>query len=430
MPHRPLSAWAAAVPLAADGVAQWGLADEVNFGDERADARALEEFAGAWRREAVPVSLGYLALGLVPGHGRGAVLELDDLARPIRVTRAGANAIARIEDQWPAADVSPADAAVLAGEELAVRDLLLTRLVEDGDPPPELFHILPWQRVDRVCGDVTEMLGGAAPGEVTELGHWFAAAGSRFPAALEQLDEALRQRDGALVRVGATALCSRLLEVTPARLPERTRGALARLAEGLVQADPFLRFAARRVAARMAGDDNTGHNTGEARAVRLDTRLAAAADSAVGLRTETGDAARDPFRLELVVTAAGRVEVEVSAPSTPGWQRLVEHAYGVMLVPVSVIGEAGGTRYLIPLRLVQGRLSGRLDLPVPGGRWVAADVSGPPIGVAEAASLRPDEVRRSIRGLRTRSGRAPWDLIAGRLPAAHPLRDLITGEIQ
>ena len=423
MPHRPLSAWVAAVPLAPDGVARWDRADDVNFGDERADARALPELAGAWRREAVPVSLGYLALGLVPEFGRAVVLELDDLARPIRVTRAGADVIARIEDGWPGADVSPADATVLAGEEFAVRDLLLTRLVEDGDPPRELFHILPWHQVDRLSRNVTEMLGGAAPGELIELDHWFASAGSRFTAALEQLDEGLRDQDPALARVAATALCTRLLDVVPARLPGLTRTALARLVGSLGQADPFLGYCARRAAARLA----PGAAAREARPIRLDTRLAAAADTAVGVRSESRDGAREPFAVQLVVTAAGRVEVVVSAPLPLDLRALVDDAYTVMLLPVKITGEGVATRYLIPLLASGGRLVGRLDLPVPSGRFVAADIDGPPIGVAEAAFLSPGEVRRSIHGLRTLSGRALWNQIAELLPAGNPLRELIAG---
>jgi hypothetical protein len=263
MPHRPLSAWVAMVSLADNGVAQWNSADDVNFGDERADARALPELATAWRREAVPVYLDYLArdylaLGLVREPGPAVVLELDDLARPVPVTRAGADVIARIEDGWPDATVSPADAAVLAGEEPAVRDLLLTRLVEEGDPPPELFHILPWHRVDQLARDVTDMLGGGEPGGLIELAHWFASAGSRFTVALEQLDEGLRRRDTELIRVAGTTLCDRLLAVSTARLPATTRQALAILADALAGQDPFLALTAAQAAVRLRGDNDPG----------------------------------------------------------------------------------------------------------------------------------------------------------------------------
>jgi hypothetical protein len=99
-----------------------------------------------------------------------------------------------------------------------------------------------------------------------------------------------------------------------------------------------------------------------------------------------------------------------------------------MLVPVRVTGEGGSTRYLIPLRSSDGLLSGRLDLPVPAGRFVEADTDGPPIGAAEAAFLSLAEVQRSIRGVRTRSGRTPWRQLAELLPEASPLRAVITRE--
>jgi hypothetical protein len=101
-----------------------------------------------------------------------------------------------------------------------------------------------------------------------------------------------------------------------------------------------------------------------------------------------------------------------------------------MLLPVKVTGEGGSTRYLLPLRASGGRLSGRLDLPVPAGRFVETDADGPPIGVTEAAFLSPDEVQRSIRGVRSRAGRAPWNRVAALLPETHPLRALITGETE
>jgi hypothetical protein len=102
----------------------------------------------------------------------------------------------------------------------------------------------------------------------------------------------------------------------------------------------------------------------------------------------------------------------------------------VLLMPVRVTGEGGSTRYLIPLRASDGRLSGRLDLPVPAGRFVEADTDGPPVGAAEVAFLSPAEVQRSIRGLRTMAGRAPWRQLAELLPEASPLRAVIAREAE
>lgn len=420
MPHRPLSAWIGAVELSANGTARLRYPPDVNHGDERADARDLPEFSDGWQRRAIILDAGSPALGLVrPGSGE-AVIELDNYARPVRASQAAAGVISRAEDAWPDNALSSADLAVLADEDKTVGYLLADRLAAEGNPPPELFHVLPWELVDELAGQVTAMLdGGAPPAEVIELGHWFAPAGSRFTAALEQLDEGLRGQDPELARVAATALCSRLLAVDPARLPEPTRLALAGLAARLDQADPFVAFTASRAAARLL----PGADPVAARPIRVRSRLAAAADSATGVRTLPGDAERDPFTLRLLVTAAGRAEISVSAPLEAA-ERSVLDTYGVMLVPVRV----GSTGYLIPLRDADGRLTGRLDLPVPAGPVVEADMDGPPVGAAEAAFLSPDEVQRSIRALRTRSGRAPWRQLAELLPETSPLRAVIARE--
>ena len=427
MAHKPLSAWVVAVELSADGTGRRSASADVNYGDERADARAFPEFSDGWRRQAVPLDEGYLALGLVRDGTGEAVVEVDNRARPVRVSAAAAVMISRLEDAWPDAALSDGDLAVLAQQDMVVRYLLADRLADEGDPPPELFHVLPWDLVARLAGQVTEMLDGApAPPEVTELGHWFSPVGSRFGAALEQLDEGLRSQEPALARVGATALCARLLDVRTARLPEPTRVALARLAASLDRVDPFLRFSARRAAVRLA----PGGETGQGRAIRLDTRLAAAADDESGVRTDSLDANREPFTVRLVVTATRRAEVAVGAALPPDLQVLVDNSYGVMLLPIRVTGEAGSTRYVVALGPSGGRLYGRLDLPVPAGPFVEADADGPPIGVPEAARLSPDEVRRSIRALRTQSGRAVWDRVAALLPDGHPLRALIARETE
>jgi hypothetical protein len=427
MMHRPLSAWVVAVELSADGTARWSPSADVNYGDERADARALPEFSDGWRRQAVPLDEGYLVLALVRDGAGEAVVEVDNRARPVRVSAAAAVMISFLEDAWPYAALSEDDLAILAREDTMVRYLVADRLEDEGDPPPELFHVLPWGLVERLAGQVAETLDGAPPPpEIIELGHWFNPVGSRFTAALEQLDEGLRSQEPALARVAATALCSRLLAVPAARLPEPTRAALARLAGRLDRVDPFLRFSARRAAARLA----PGGETGDVRALRLDAQLAAAADDESGVRTESLDAPREPFTVRLVVTATRRAEVTVSAPLSPELQVQVDTSYGVILVPVRVTADAGSTRYVMPLGFSGGRLYGQLDLPVPAGQFIEADADGPPIGVPEAALLSSDEVRRSIRALGTVSGRAVWDRVAELLPEGHPLRTLIGEETE
>ncbi len=426
MPHRPLSAWVSMVPLTAAGVARWDLADDINFGDERADARDLSQFAGSWRRQAVPVDLGYPALGLVRESGTEAVLELDDLARPVRVTPAGAQVIARVENEWPDAGVAPAEAAVLADEEFVLRDLLLSLLAAEGDPPPELFHILPWHLVEQLANEVAAMLGGASPApHIVELEHWFASTGSRFTAALEQLDEGLRRRDPELIRMAGSALCARLLTVSVARLPVSTRQALAALAAQLPGRDPFLAFAAARAGARLLGDETRGGPP-----LRLATRLPAAAADVPGVRIIAEDTVREPFTLALAVTATGRVEVILRAPVEPETGRWLGESYGVLLQPVIIRGSEQSMRYVIALSYARDEVFGSISVPVPRGRFVEADIDGVPLGAAEVRSLSADEVERSIRGLRTQSARRPWRQLRERLPHGHPLRAVIARETE
>lgn len=422
MAHRPLSAWVASVPLTAAGTARWE-PGEVNFGDERSDARMLAEFRAGWDRRAVELDLGYSALGLV--RSASAVVELDSFAMPVRVSGDGADVIARIEDEGPDVPVSAAATALLAGEGIVVRHLLLARLAAEGQPAPALFHILPWDLVEQLAEDVIAMTGGAEPQPVIELGHWFTSAGSRFTAALEQLDEGLRTEDTAMARVAATALCDRLRTVDAARLPAATRRALVRLVTTLPERDRFLRLAAVQAAQRLE-DDSTSN--AQPTRVRLDTRLPAAADSATGIRTESRQAQSEPFTLRLTVTATGRVQVSVRATVTPDKAAWLAEAYRVILQPVTVTGAAGTARYLIPLRYSEGEVSGQIRIAVPRGRFVEADIDGPPIGAAEARYLGAAEVERSIRGLRTRAARMSWVQLAALLPPAHPLRAIIGRE--
>ena len=138
---------------------------------------------------------------------------------------------------------------------------------------------------------------------------------------------------------------------------------------------------------------------------------------------------REPFAVRLTVTATGRVEITVSARLPDDQLPWVTDAYGVMLVPVKVTAAGGSTRYLLPLRYLNGELSGRLNLAVPLGDFVEADLDGPPIGAAEASLLTVTEVERSIRALRSRSAWEMWRQLEALLPPrAHPLRAVIARE--
>ncbi|MEV4677092.1 MULTISPECIES: hypothetical protein [Actinomadura] len=420
MAHRPLSAWVAAVPLSADGTAERPGFLEVNFGDERADARDLRVFATGWERRAIPAGLGGPVLGLV--RQGEAVLELDELARPIPVSAEGAALLSGLEDRWPDAVLPASGEHVLAAENVAVRHLLLSRLADEGDPPPEIFHFLPWELVDELVHDMLGVLDGAEPGPIVELRHWFTPAGPRISAALEQLDEGLREPDDAVARVGATALCSRLLAFDPARMPERTRSALGSLIANWVKHDPFLRHTAARAQLRLSGGND------DSAAVRVDPP-AVAADDGPAVRRVPRDAARPPFTLVHTAQSNGQVTVNVEAPLPEQEARRVDAVYGIMFVRVVIDTRDGVTRYLIPLRRRFGRLTGLIELPFPRAGSVGADLDGPPIGIAEARHADREEVRRSVRVQRNALTRDLWRQFAVRLGAEHPLHGIVLGEL-
>lgn len=436
MAHRPLSKWITAVELTEDGVAQWSPLADVNYGDEQVNARALPRFSDGWRRQAIPLNVGYLALGLVHDGSGEAVIEVDDHARPVRVSEAAARVIGRLEDSWPDVPRPVPGLAVFEGEGEAVRYLLAERLAAafrpPQDPPAELFHILPWKLVDRLTEQVAWALDGIAPPpDVIELRHWFNPADAKFTAALEQLDEGLRDReqDPALARVAATALCSLLLEAVPERLPELTRAALAQLTERLAQEYPLLAFTARR--ARQLLLEGEAEPVEALRQELRSSSSSAAADTGTEAQRKSIVVVREPFTVRLAVPAGdeGEVAVEVSAPLSPDPQDGLIKPYGVVLFPVKITDEVGTTRYVIALRSVDNSLSGGLELPLPSGDFVEADIDGPPFGVSEVVALSLDEVRHSIRPLQTWSDLEPWNQVAESLSETDPLRALITEAI-
>lgn len=422
--HRPLSIWTATVPASATGTPAWPRGAVVNDGDERADARRLRKFAQGWRRRGVPLDQGGQALGLVHRGTGETVVELDELAMPIAVTEAGLRVITRLEEGWPDATPSAADTEVLARERIEVRRLLLARLADEGRPPGELFHILPWDHVTRLADDLNALMHGGAPSQVIRLRHWFRPVGPRFTASLEQLDEGIRDNDRGLIRVAATSLCTRLTDLDPARLPADTRASLATLVDALTRENRFLGYTAAEV---------TGSLRGEGRSVpaapRMDTVLLDAGASD-GIRRESQEFERAPFTVRVAVASTGHVTVSARTVLRPGEDRLLVEGYGVMLLPVRILHARGSTRYWVVLEPSEAFLGGSLPLPIPTGDFVEADVDGPPIGVMEAASLGAEEVERSIGAVETGSHLDLWERIADALPLSHPLRDVIGRAVQ
>ncbi|MCX5415518.1 hypothetical protein [Streptomyces sp. NBC_00059] len=424
--HRPLSIWTATapVPSATTGAPAWPRGAVVNDGDERADARRLPKFAHGWQRRGVPMEQGRQALGLVHRSTGEAVVELDELAMPVPVTEAGLRVVTRIEEGWPDVTPSAADTEVLAGEQIEVRRLLLARLADEGRPPAELFHILPWHRVTRLADEIDALLHGGVPGEVIRLRHWFRSVGPRFTASLEQLDEGVRDDDPGLIRVAATSLCARLTGLEAARLPAHTRVSLAALVEVLAEGNRFLGHTAARVTGNLRGEGGSAPA-----APRMDTVLLDAGASD-GIRRESQEFERAPFTVRVAVTSTGHVTVSAHTVLRPGEDRLLTEGYGVMLLPFRILAAEGSTRYWVVLEPSEGFIGGSLPLPVPTGDFVEADVDGPPIGVLEAASLGAEEVERSIAAVDTGSYLDLWERIADALPPSHPLRDVIGRAVQ
>ncbi|MBB5779332.1 hypothetical protein [Nonomuraea jabiensis] len=391
---------------------------EVNDGDERADARNLPMFASGWLRNRVPLEGGLFVLGLVhPGTGT-TVLELDDAGQPIPVTAEGLAIIERIENRWPRADVSAEDVAVLSGEPVELRFLLLSRLAREGSPAPRLFHTLPWHLVTRAAHEIDTALRGVEPMTATRLRHWFTPAGSRFTAAIDQIAAGLRAGDDEAVRVGGTALCTRLLIANTERIPGETRHALCGLVETLASRDPFLRHSAALATARLR---HPGQTSGEP--LRLTSRLQPAASADRQVRKNIQEFLRPPFTMRLTVRSQGRLQLSVRAALRPELAAAAD-AYRVMLVRLTVRGDGEETPYVIPLRRGPDGLMGVASLRVSWGEFELR-MDGPPIGLAEAELLTEAELRHSIRSVETGAELLPWQELSARLRSHHPLHALL-----
>jgi hypothetical protein len=418
MPHLPLSNWVARIALTGDAPIRWNPRCGLNDGDERADARRMYGDGDRWERRALPLDLGYSALALVHEDATQALVELDEMARPIPASADGAQVISDLEDGWPAGDATPEQRRVLERQDVSVRSLLLARLAADGNPAPEMFGILPWDRLERLAEETIEGLREPPTTEMIMLRDWFNAVGPRFTAALEQLDQGLRDADPELTRVGGTTLCTRLAELNPLRLPDSTRAVLIRLVGELAFDNEFLRPAVERVRERLLVRDAQGP------ALRMPSEVLAASgeDEIRRVFTET---IRDPFLLTLGVSNIGRVTFDTLTPLRQSRGTWLTRAYGVMLLPVLILGEQGATRYYVALEHEDDTLSGSLDLPGPPGNSVAVDLGGPPIGRAEARFLDADEVERSVIAHPLRSARAVWRRLTDDLPSWHPVRTVV-----
>jgi hypothetical protein len=182
-----------------------------------------------------------------------AVVELTDSAVPLQVSDAGIAVIERLELSWPRVTVHPRDLDVLVAETPGLRHALLDRLAEEADPPARLFHILPWELVERLAEDLLNAIGGDGRSSDVRLMHWFTPTGSRFSNAMDQMNMKLRESGpSSLADHGGAALCERLAEADLARFPDGARAALAALTRRLPALDPTLRELSREATRRLA----------------------------------------------------------------------------------------------------------------------------------------------------------------------------------
>ncbi|MBO2459703.1 hypothetical protein [Actinomadura violacea] len=260
--HRPLSEWVTEVALQRDGTGTWDPQAEPNSGDRARDARRDPRFEEGWERRRIVLESAsgerHGVLGLVraePGpDGVEAAAELTHAGAPVLVSEAGIAVVERLERQWPQVRQDPADLAVLAAEPVVLRWSLVGRLVEEGDPGPEMFHILPWELVERSSRGLIGAIDAGRGASGVLLMHWFAPTGSWFGGAMDQMSLWLRDAGAAgLAEHGGIALCEELADADLGRFPEPARRALAELTRRLAGLDAGVRGVAQQATARLSG---------------------------------------------------------------------------------------------------------------------------------------------------------------------------------
>ncbi|MER5417394.1 hypothetical protein [Streptomyces virginiae] len=425
----------------------WVAHGPVNDGDERADARNLDRFRTGWERGSLPLAGGGHALALIEPATGEAVLELDGFGQPLPADPATAEAVASIERRWPAERLEPTEQALLAAAHPGLRYSLLDRLAAEGRPEPDCFHVLPWERVDRLADEVTAALEASGPAEgdapanrPVRLRHYFAPAGSRFTAALEQLGSALRASDPRRRRVATTALCARLAGAATGRIPRPTRERLILLLDAVARGDAFLSATAALAAERLAGAfagpgagsvgarsaDVVWHQLDYGRPASVRNEFAPAA--AGGADSAQDGVLRAAFTLTLTVQDDGGLYVAVSAPLDTADAALLARGYDeVLLLPVHVTGAVEGSDLYVLLMPFDDRLSGDLEMTAVAEAVVTADQAGPPLGLADLPFLDPEAVRSTLACQVRDSDEDNWRELLDRLPAGHPVRRAAEG---
>ncbi|WP_432193589.1 hypothetical protein [Streptomyces sp. bgisy027] len=419
-PHRPLARWVARLGIAGSEPGTHRVTGPVNDGAERTDARALPLFQDpAWRRTSVNAGRDDGPAGRTlalqhPGHGT-VYAELDDYGCPLRVSAEGTDLIARIEQGWDAPPTGPDVLRVLGGESLDLRHALLHRLTVETDPPPALFHALPWADLDMVVGNVLTMLDETGPVRPPgrELRHWFTPAARRLAGPLAVLERGMREgREPAALRHEAASLMTGLLAAPSARIPPPTAQRLARLAERLSARDPLLRHTARVIGSRF-------HEPAAGRSPSLSLRLdpvlpAAARTTGASYRKAVRD---ELFEAKAEHTPGGRVRVTLTFPADTdegAWAAVADDLVAPLFVRTA---DSEPRRLWIALRRRAGSLLGVLDLFAPPDRFeLVADE--PAVPFAALRTIPAVELLPSLRASSTATQRL-WDAAATALPAGH-----------
>jgi hypothetical protein len=407
--HRPLSSWIAELE---DGPSALG---PVNYGDHRADARWLPEFTDGWRRTAVELESGSVAMGLVDPEG-SVVVELDVVGRPIRITRPGLAALERLEQHWPRVDDAlQREIAVIEDEPLPVRYWLAARLGEEGDPPDSVFAILPWDRLELLCATLVRRL--IDPDEVLEtaqVGHWLTAAVHGLSGPLEQLDEGLRTADTSCARSGAINYLLALRDLPLERVPASTRATMADVARTIGGLDQQFAHLARIGEARL-----TGRSRADRWRVRLDSRLEGAA-AGPQFRQHVDTRGDDDQQVQFAVTRTGLARIVVRIARRMGAAGPLGDPVGTFY-PIHLVGEQTGRRTFWVALIAEGAyLTGSIIVPLLSER-PELDVDGPPVTPDQLANLPVAALVPSIQ-LSNGPTRDRWRELAVRLPEHHPVR--------
>lgn len=406
--HRPLSAWVSR--LESETLAP------VNDGEDRADARTIEYFSTGWNRTAVSWGHGQV-LSLTADDG-AVVVELDDYGRPIPVTDSLLELVQEIEQDWPSVDPVLLGNAIWRLHEAALplRYWLLERLAAEGDPPDDVFAVLPWYLLDRAVASVLTTLGTPEqPGQLVEIRHWLTPAVRGLTGPLEQLDHGLRTGNGTIARFGVEGLLDSLQHIPLSRIPAESVASLVSLVMRLGEVEPLYRHASRVVRARLTEDERSVRNM----RVTLNSALDAAANHE-DVREHTESIEDDAFRIRVDETQAGwvRVLVEVAKPREDG---PFTHHTGVFVRVLVVPRDAPAEqRYWVALYPEDDGLVGALTFALPRG-WSEIDCDSTPVGVDELASVTPEELLPSLHAGIPPSTRR-WLDIADDLPPNHSAR--------